>query len=282
VTNRSTVGESYFETLQVRATRGRVFTAADHAGTQPVAVINRTLAAQAWPGKDPVGRRIRTFRDDKPGPLITVIGEVADLMPSTQRATPDPVIYEPYRLDAPPSYFVAALARTRVPPAGLGRAFRDEVRKLDRDLPVQDVSTLEDLLALDRWPLRVFGTMFALFGGSALLLATVGLYAVVAYGVSRRTQEIGLRVALGASAGNILRMVFGGGMRPVAIGLGLGLAAAFGITRVLNALLVGISPTDPLTFGAVVAVLIGAATLGCAVPARRAMQVDPAIALRHE
>jgi ABC-type antimicrobial peptide transport system permease subunit len=247
-----------------------------------VAVINQTMAAQAWPGQDPIGKRLRTFRGDVAGEWVTVVGVVVDLMPSSQRANPDPMIYEPYRQSASPSRFTAVLARTKVPPASLGRAFRGEVRTIDRDLPVIGVNTLEDLLALGRWPLRVFGSMFAIFAGIALLLATVGLYAVVAYGVSRRTQEIGVRVALGASTRSILRMVFGAGMRQAGIGLVLGLAAAFGVTRVLTALLVGISPTDPLTFGIVVAVLLGAATLGCAIPARRAMRVDPAIALRHE
>ncbi len=191
-------------------------------------------------------------------------------------------MYQPYRQDPSPSRFTGVIARTRVPPATLGQAFRREAQAIDRDLPVHDVATMEDLLALDRWPLRVFGSMFAIFAGIALVLATVGLYAVVAYGVSRRTQEIGVRVALGASAASILRMVFATGMRQAAIGLVLGLAAAFGVTRVLSALLVGVSPTDPLTFGIVAGVLLGAATLGCAVPARRAMRVDPAIALRHE
>ena len=121
-----------------------------------------------------------------------------------------------------------------------------------------------------------------MFAGIALLLATVGLYAVAAYGVSQRTQEIGVRVALGASAGSILRMVFTSGMRQAAIGLALGLAASLGISRVLTAIIVGVSPTDPLTFGLVVGVLLAAAILGCMLPARRAMRVDPAVALRHE
>jgi len=281
-TNLTTVGPSYFEALQAPPARGRVFTALDHNGGPPLAVINQTLATQAWPGKDPIGKRIRVLRGSKAGEWFTVIGVVADLMPTSQRAANDPVLYQPYRADAPPTRFTTVLARTRVAPASLGQAFRLEVREVDRDLPVHEVSTLVDLLALDRWPFRVFGSMFAIFGGVALLLATVGLYAVVAYGVSRRTQEIGVRVALGASSASILRMVFTAGMRQAAIGLALGLLAAYGVTRALNALLVGISPTDPLTFGIVAAVLLSAATLGCAIPARRAMRVDPAIALRQE
>ena len=156
------------------------------------------------------------------------------------------------------------------------------MQSIDRDLPAHDVSTMEDLLSRERWPLRVFGVMFSMFAAIALLLATVGLYAVVAYGVSRRSHEIGVRVALGASEGRILRLVLATGIRQAGIGLALGLAAAFGVTRVLSALLVGVSPTDPATFGVVAVVLLTAAALGCAVPARRAMRVDPATALRHE
>ena len=132
------------------------------------------------------------------------------------------------------------------------------------------------------WPLRIFGSMFAIFALVALMLASVGLYAVVAQAVNQRTHELGVRVALGASSAAILRMVFAQGMRQMALGLAIGLAAAFGVTRVIGALLVGVSPTDPITFGSVALVLTLAAVTGCAVPARRAMRVDPAVALRHQ
>ena len=132
------------------------------------------------------------------------------------------------------------------------------------------------------WPLRIFGSMFAIFALLALILASVGLYAVMAQAVNQRTHELGVRVALGASSAAILRMVFAQGMRQMALGLAIGLAAAFGVTRVIGALLVGVSPTDPVTFGSVALVLTLAAVAGCAVPARRATRVDPAVALRHQ
>jgi putative ABC transport system permease protein len=274
-------GEGYFETLQVTALRGRLFEALEYNGGQNVALVNQTMANQAWAGKDPVGKRVRLFEGNVPGPWLTVVGVFPEMMISAQRTTVEPALYQPYRQDAA-RQFMSLVARTRVPPASLGAALRGVVQAVDRDLPARDLSTMEDLLAMNRWPIRVFGSMFAIFAGIALLLATVGLYAVVAYGVSRRTQEIGVRVALGATSPGILRMVFAGGIRQALIGLVLGLAAAFGVTRLLSALLAGVSPTDPLTFGLVAAVLLGAATLGCLMPARRAMRVDPVVALRHE
>jgi putative ABC transport system permease protein len=273
-------GGGYFETLRLRARRGRILNDADQRPGPDVAVVNETVARQLWPDQDPLGKRLRTYKNNLPGAWITVVGMVPDYLQNSQSATPEPAILIPFRQQ--PRLWMTVIARTRVNPASLGNAFRREVQTLDADLPVHDVVTLEDQLALTRWPLRVFGGMFAIFAGIALLLATVGLYAVVAYGVSQRTQEIGVRVALGASAPSILVMVFGTGMRQAGIGLGLGLAAAFGVTRVLSTVLVGVSPTDPLTYGVVGTVLIAAAFFGCAIPARRAMRVDPAIALRHE
>jgi ABC-type antimicrobial peptide transport system permease subunit len=172
--------------------------------------------------------------------------------------------------------------RGRVPPATLGPAARKEVQAVDENLPVFDLRTLEDQIGRQTWPYRVFGGMFAIFAAVALGLASMGLYAVIAHSVSQRTQEIGVRVALGASSGSILRMVFGQGMRQLAIGLVVGIAAAIGVTRVLQGVLVQVSPSDPTTLIVVTLVLSMAAMLGCAIPARRAIRVDPVEALRHE
>ena len=273
-------GAGYFETLELAARRGRVLNAADYVAGPNVAVVNETLAQRVWPNQDAVGKRFRTFNGNTAGEWTTVVGVIPDVLQNPRDTKPRGTAIIPFRQH--PAGWMAVMARTRVSAASLGNAFRREVQAMDQDLPVHDVTTLDDQLALARWPWRVFGSMFAVFAAIALLLATVGLYAVVAYGVNQRTQEIGLRTALGAPAGSILRLVFRGGMRQAGIGLVLGLGAAFGVTRVLSALLVGVSPTDPLTFGSVAAVLIVAAGLGCAIPARRALRVDPAIALRHE
>src|SRR5262249_26698380 len=274
------VGSGYFEILRVAPLSGRLLSEQDHSTELPAAVVNRAFAARCWPGEDPVGKRLRVFNGAVPHDWMTVVGMVPEVLQNPQSAEPDITVYIPFHLEPRPS--MGVIARTRVSPASLGGAFRREVQAIDQDLPVRDLLTLDDQLALSYWPLRVFGAMFAIFAGIALLLATVGLYAVVAYGVNQRIKEIGVRIALGASRGNILGMVLTTGMRQMAIGLAIGMAAAFGVTRVLSAILTGVSPTDPVTFGSVAVILVASAALGCAVPARRAMRVDPAIALRHE
>lgn len=272
--------DGYFETLRLSALRGRVLNSADYSAGPATAVLNDAMARQLWPGQDPVGKRFRTFKNGAPGDWITVVGMIPNVLQNTQRSQPEPAAIIPSRLEPKP--WMSVMARTRVNASTLGNAFRHEVQLIDRDLPVRDVMTLDDQFALSRWPMRVFGAMFGIFAGIALMLATVGLYAVVAYAVSQRTQEIGVRMALGASTSGILRLIVGSGMRQVAIGLALGLTAALGVTKVLSALLVGVSATDPLTFVIVATLLIVSAALGCLIPARRAMRVDPVIALRHE
>ena len=276
------VDAAYFSTLRAPALRGRAFTDIDGVSGPPVVIVNSTFAARQWPHQEPLGKRLRIFRSATATPAwLTVVGIAPDIAQKDMRnVTPEPALYVPFRQD--PQRSAVILAHTRVAPASLGEAFRRTVQSLDKDLPVRDVGPLEDQLARTLWPLRIFGGMFAIFAGVALLLASVGLYAVVAQAVNQRTHELGVRVALGASRAAILRMVFAQGMRQTGIGLAIGLAAAFGVTRVIGALLVGISPTDPITFGSVALILTLAAIAGCAVPARRATRVDPAVALRHQ
>ena len=174
------------------------------------------------------------------------------------------------------------MARTSGPPDTLSQTFRRAVRSLDENLPAQDMSSLEDRIAMQRLNVTAFGMLFTIFAVIALLLACVGLYAVIAHSVSRRTQEIGIRMAMGAPRDKIVALVVAQGMRQVAIGLAVGLPLAFGGTRVLRGALEGVSPGDPWTFAGVVAVLLLAGLLGCAIPARRALHVDPLVALRSE
>jgi predicted permease len=275
------VGADYFRAMQVQPRRGRAFTESDGAAGVPVAIVNQSFASRHWPAEQPLGKRLRLVKANLPQAWLTVVGVVPDILQNNSNwVQRDPILYLPYRQE--PQRHLVILARTLVPAASLGDTFRRTVQAVDQDLPVRDVITLEDQLALMHWPVRVFGSMFAIFALMALALASVGLYAVIAHAVSQRTHEIGVRVALGASAGGILRLVLAQGMRQMAIGLAAGLAAALGITRVLSALLVGVSPTDPVTFVTVALVLIASALLGCAIPARRAMLVDPVVALRDE
>ena len=153
---------------------------------------------------------------------------------------------------------------------------------INQDIPLYWVETLDAAIAEQFWFVRVFGTMFVIFGGVALFLASVGLYAVMSFSVSRRTREVGIRLALGAQAGNVIRMIFGQGMAQLAVGMSLGLALAFGIARLLKAILFQVPPRDPVIFGGVVAVLLGVGLLACFVPARRATSIDPLLALRSD
>jgi putative ABC transport system permease protein len=199
---------------------------------------------------------------------------------SGSRFNNDPLIYLPYGEELPREMFI--VSRTRVPPATLAGAFRRAVQSTDENLPGYGVRTLEDHLAQSRLPTTLLGGMFTVFAEIALVLACVGLYAVIAHSVSQRTQEIGVRRAMGGTDRDILRLVLAQGMRPLALGVAIGLPAAFGITHVLRSALVGVSPGDPVTFSGVVVVLALAGVLGCAIPARRAIRVDPVVALKCE
>jgi putative ABC transport system permease protein len=245
-----------------------------------VAIVNQLLAAQFWPGEDPLGKRFRFFNGDAPGPWLTVVGVASNIIQNdATRQRFDPQVYLPYRQD--PGGGAWVLVRTRVRPESLANAFRREVQALDSDLPLYGPMPVAE--RMERfWDNRFYGVMFLIFAAIALLLASIGLYSVIAHSVSQRTQEIGIRIAIGATAGDILRLVFVQGMIPLGIGLAIGLAASLAVNRVLESMLVQVSPEDPVALVAASAVLILSATLGCLIPARRAMRVDPVVALRHD
>ena len=275
------ISADYFDAAEVRALRGRFFTDSDGVSGLPVIIVNQRFVEKFWPNEDPLGKRLRLFQGSKAEPWVTVVGLVPDILQNNSTNERDPLIYVPFRQR--PQRDMAVVARTKVPPASLGTPFRQAVQSIDEDLPIYRLLTMEDRLAQNYWPYRVFGGLFAIFAAIALLLASVGLYAVIAHSVSQRTQEIGVRMALGASSGQIHRLVFGQGMLQVLIGLGVGMTAAFGVTRILRTILAGnVSPTDPATFVAASFLLAIAALLGCWIPARRAMGVDPVVALRQE
>lgn len=275
------VTSGYFEVMRVHPHRGRMFSETDGVSGAPVVLINETFARKFWPGEDALGKRLRLVENSTPQPWLTVAGILPDILQNFQRPLDhDPLIYLPYSEVPLREMFI--VARTRVPPKTLAETFRRSVQSLDRNLPVYEVRTLEDRVAETRLGTSLLSGMFTIFAGIALLLASVGLYAVVAHSISQRTQEIGIRMAIGGTRRDILRLVYKQGMKPLAIGLAIGLPAAFGVTHVLRRALIGVSPSDPLTFVAIVFVLIVAGILGCAIPARRAIRVDPIVALRYE
>jgi predicted permease len=273
------VSADYFQAMQVPPRRGRLFADLDEAVGSPAVIVNESFAAKYWPGRDALGKHLRLVKERAPQSWLTVIGIIPDIHQDFRDPLArDPLIYLPYTAEPQRGTFI--VARTRIPPTALVKAFRQEVKSLDENLPVYDVRSLDDRIAQKRLNTGVFVALFSIFAAIALLLASVGLYAVVAHSVSQRTREIGLRMAVGGTARDIVRLVFAQGLRQVAVGMMIGLIAAFGVTRVLRAVLVGVSPSDPVTFLAVVLVLMLAGVLGCAIPARRATRVDPVVALR--
>ena len=279
---RPTLGElivspNYFEAVNVPLLSGRPFTEADGTAAPPVLIVNQRFASKYWPGEDPLAKRLRLFNQGKPEAWLTVVGVAPNIVQNDISPREiDALIYVPYRQK--PAADMAIIGRTRVPPGSLGSSFRHEIQVLDTDLPVFNLWTMDERLERNYWFQRAIGVLFLIFGGIALLVASVGLYAAMAHSVSQRTQEIGIRMAVGATGSNIHRLVFGQGLRQLAIGL----AGALAVTRVLKSVLVQVSASDPGTFVVAAVVLSIAAAFGCVVPARRAMRVDPNVALYRE
>jgi len=273
------ISPAYFRTVKATILSGREFNDADVLSTAPVAIVNQLFASKYWPGEDPLGKRVRFFDGDTPEPWRTVVGVSSNIIQNDQtRQTFDPVVYLPYRQK--PGGGAWIFVRTSVPPAGLTTAFRQAVQEVDPGLPIYGPMSIEQ--RMERfWDSRFYGSLFLIFAAIALLLASIGLYTVIAHSVSQRTQEIGVRIAIGGTPRDILKLVFRQGMLPLAIGLTVGLAASFAVNRLLQSILVQVSPADPITLVIASTTLILAGTLGCLIPARRAMRVDPVVALRH-
>ncbi len=273
------VAPGYFHTMGAETLAGREFTGADSLAGMPAVIVNRSFAAQYWPGLEAVGRRLRLIEGGAQQPWLTVVGVAPDIWQNeTIRREFQPLIYLPY--GQRPLGGMSVMARTRVPPATLAQALRLEVKQLDEHLTVYALRTLDADIELHDWAIRVFGSMFAIFAVIATVLASVGLYAVVAGAVNQRLHEIGVRIALGATSRDIVVSVLAQGMRQVAIGLVVGLLAAFGLIRALRSLLAGTFRPDAATFLIVALLLIMAGLVACAIPARRATHVDPLVALR--
>jgi predicted permease len=276
----SSVTPEYFRTLSTPLVRGRFLADSDTLDAQPVALVDEAAARRFWPNEDPLGRRFKPGGRGSKAPWVTIVGIVGDIKTEGFDQPDQPHLYVSMFQNA--GYAMAVYLRADGDPASLTQALRREVQAVDPNLPVFGERTMEDVvsssLARRRFALQVVGG----FGVLALLLAGVGVYGVVAYSVSQRTREIGIRLALGASSGAILRWVFSQGMRLTLIGTAAGLVGAFALTRLLSGLLFGVSAADPVTYAGLALLLASVALLACYIPARRATKVDPMVALRHE
>jgi len=279
-TRLTSVTPGFFSTLNIPIVTGRGFTDADREGSLPVAIVTRSFVAKHFKDRDPIGRRIRIGLDQSKQPWLTIIGVAGDVFTGDQQEPFSPVLFQP--LAQQRSSFAYITARTVNAPMSLTAGVRAAVSSLNPDIPLYWVQTLDTAIAQQLWFVRVFGTMFVIFGGIALFLASVGLYAVMSFSVSRRIREVGIRMALGAQARDVVAMIFRQGIVQLAVGMALGLALAFGIARLLGVILFQVQPRDPVIFSGVAAVLIGVGMLACLVPARRATLVNPLVALRAD
>lgn len=272
------VSEGYLQTLGVRLLKGRGLTERDTAGAPGVALINETLARRVFPGEDPIGKQI-VLDQTTPRPR-EIVGIVSDTRYVTPRTEPVPEIYVSY-LDEPWHHMSLAVRATGDPTALVNR-LREELAALDREVPLANVKEMSEYVSESFGPQRFSALLLTVFAVAALGLAALGVYGVISNSVARRTHEIGIRIALGARRGDVLRLVVGQGMRPVLPGLMAGLAGAFALTRLMESLLYGVSAFDPAVFAGVSLLLAGTALVACYLPARRATRVDPITALRHE
>jgi putative ABC transport system permease protein len=269
----------YFQALAIPLIRGRLFDERDAADAPHVALVSESLARERWPNQDPIGRTIEFGNMDGDLRLLTIVGIVADT--------------HEYGLDVParPTVYVnlfqrprAAMTITMLSDAdtqSVAATARTVLHDLDPELPAQ-IRTFAQVYSASLGSRRFYVVLLAFFGLTALVLATTGVFGVMAYSVSRRTREIGVRVALGASAGGVVRMILAQGMGSILVGVAIGMAGSLALTRGIESMLFGVTPTDPLTFGAVTALLVGTALLACYIPALRATHVDPTVALREE
>jgi putative ABC transport system permease protein len=268
------VSPGYFAAMEIPLRMGRALDAHDYAGSN--IVVNETIAKRFWPGGDPIGKRINLCSLDPKPCWLTIVGVIGNVHQYGLEAAPTMDVYYAG------GWTQYAVIRTASDPAALTQAAIGEVRKFDPNLPVTHVMTLDNLLSDSVSPRRFSTFLLGVFAGLALLLAAMGIYGVMSYVVSLRTNEIGIRMALGAQPGDIWRLVIGRGAQLALAGVALGLMGAFALTKLISSLVYGVRPTDPVTFGGVALLLVSAALLACYVPARRAMRVDPMVALRYE
>ena len=267
------VSPSYLATMGIPLVSGREFTNADDVSTPAVAVINEKMAAQYWPGQDPIGRRFQVN-----GKATQVVGVARVSKYGNLLEPPRPFFYVPLRQN--PSVTVALSIRTSRPPEGIATALVGAIRSLDEHLALSELITMREQVDRSAASQRIGVTLLGVFGALALVLAAIGIYGVMSHAVTQSSRELGLRMALGAGKGDLLRLVLSRGFRLTGAGIALGAGAALGLTRLLGYLLYEVSPRDPIAFASAFLVMALAAFLACFLPARRASRIDPVRVLR--
>jgi putative ABC transport system permease protein len=283
ITDFRIINPDYFRALGMRLIHGRQFSAQDNRQGQPVTIVNQAFVRQHFPNEDPLGKRIRFGGPNTPlaqSPWRLIVGVVSDVRHLDLATAARAESYVP--LEQIPSAALTLAVRTNGAPAGLMVPVRERLRALDANLPLYNVQTMEQVMARSLFGQRLATSVMLAFGGAALLLATVGLFGLISYAVSQRTHELGIRLALGATTRDVLRLVIGQGMKLALIGLSIGLASSFALMQVMKTLLFGVSAADPPTFAASALLLLAVSLVACWIPARRAAKVDPMIALRNE
>jgi putative ABC transport system permease protein len=281
-TSFRSVSPDYFRAMNITVLQGRAFTPEDTAGAPRKLMINQALAQRDFPNEDPVGKRITLGNTDANNQPIwfEIVGVTANVRSIELREEAPPELY--FATPQLPFQNMAVVVRSTVEPESIAPALRQAVAEVDRNVPVAQVQTMEHIVSQSVTQPRFNLFLVGLFGGVALLLSAAGIYGVTAYTVTQRTHELGIRLALGAQVSDVLKLVLGEGMAVIGIGMVIGLAASFGLMRLMRSLLFGVGENDPLTFAAISLVLLFVALLACYLPARRATKVDPMIALRYE
>jgi putative ABC transport system permease protein len=279
ITGSCVIDQNYFNTMQIPLKSGRLFTDQEMTEMRHVVIVNEALAKKYFPNENPLGKRIRIYMKDEPD-FTEIIGVVADSKHKALDREAEPMSYWP--TPELTYQFMTIVIRTKGEPTSVAAGARDIIQKLDSEQPVADVRTMESLLSTSIARARFSALLLGVFAAVALVLSGVGIYGVISYTVAQRGHEIGVRMALGAQAMDVIKLVLRNGMMLALLGVVLGIAGAFALTRLMTTLLFGVSPTDAVTFGVVSLLLLLVALLACYIPARRATRVDPLVALRYE
>ena len=273
--------EGYFRALGIPLKRGRFFTDADTISAPHVALISESLARKVWPDRDPIGESIEFGNMDGDLRLLTIVGVVGDVRENRLETPPQPTVYVTYRQRPAATSNFSIVMRSVANPSSTMTAARRIIKEVDPTIPVKS-DTFTRVFAASLNVRRFNLTLVAIFSATALLLALAGIYGVLAYSVERRTRELGVRIALGATAANVMRLVLRQAVMTTLAGIAIGAVAAFGLTRLMQSMVFEISTTDPVTYAGIAALLLAAALAAAGIPARRATRVDPMAALRTE